>query len=109
MKYRYRLLELRRNRDNLIRFLEVFDLEPKRDFDKVELSMDEKLGLCAEITRIQKEIDRIESLPIRKLDQICLDYQIEVPSRLNKPQYARVKESTINLRNLTGTKWRASS
>lgn len=85
MKYRYKLLELRRNRDDLMRFLEFCDIEPKESFDNPQnlLRMDEKLALCAEITRIQKQIDRIEAMPHGRIDDDCGEFTISIPSKMN--------------------------
>lgn len=85
MKYRYKLLELRRNRDNLMAFLETYesDLSNDPDCHRMGLTMDEKLRLYGEITRIQKEIEKIEHLPIFMMDHDCGDYEIAVPSMAN--------------------------
>lgn len=87
MKYRYKLLELRRMRDNLMRFLEVCDLEPKEAYDNPynPLRMGQKLALCAELTRLQHRIYRIEAMPHGRIDDDCGDFEIIVPSKMNPP------------------------
>ncbi|KQC30198.1 hypothetical protein AAY42_10150 [Flagellimonas eckloniae] len=70
-----------------MRFLELCDIDPKENFDNPQnfLRMDEKLALCAEITRIQKRINRIEAMPHGNIDNDCGDFEIMVPSRMNPP------------------------
>ena len=94
MKYRYKLLELIRNRDNLMRFLEVCDIEPKEAYDNPQnfLRMDEKLSLCAELTRIQEQIDEILEMPHGKVDEDCGEFTIAIPSKMNGDTGTRRKK-----------------
>ena len=86
-------------------FLENYDAAPKTDFDNPRngMTMDEKLSICAEITRLQKEITRIEAMPHGKIDDDCGDFEIKVVSRF----HAQSSTHLINGTSKTPRKWKA--
>lgn len=78
MKFRYKILELKRQQKIYMAYMEDPGKEP--------LTMDQKLKLCGEITRLQMNIDRIAAMTYTDVERESLDYPIEVPSRFIRPR-----------------------
>ncbi len=78
MKFRYKILEYKRLQKGYLDYLEAPGDEP--------LTIDQKLKLCGEITRLQMNIDRIAAMTYTDVERDSLDYPIEIPSRLIRPR-----------------------
>lgn len=74
MKLKYRLNELKKEMYLLVDFLTHED---------TLLSMDEKLSICAEISRLKDGCETIEAMKLRDAERECDTYTIEQPSKLN--------------------------
>ena len=82
MKTKHRLSELKTQRNLYVDYLRSNE-DPSK-VDDVILNMDDTLGLCGEITRIEFEIKRLENLPLKFAEKEIDFYGVEFPSSINK-------------------------
>ena len=83
MKYRYKVLEYRRQQRAYIDYLDNHKGET--------LSIAKKVKLCSEIGRLQFNIDRIEAMPFSDVEKHVQEADMHFVSALVKPKIKKEK------------------
>lgn len=73
MKYRYVLLQLRRDQQRYLEYLKT-----------PHLIILKKVKVCQEVCRLQQRIEKIEQMPFSEADKDSGDFTITTPSIINK-------------------------
>lgn len=83
MKLRTRLIELKKERSQLIDYLRSDDI----------LTANDVIKIAAEITRITKYVIKIETTEMKFSEKPCDDYFIQLPSKINQKRAIRDKKT----------------